>query len=159
MENAGLDIEGLKGSKTGVFVGIDAIDYVNREMFTGNVNDIGGYSLVGVSSHSAAGRLSYFYDFKGPAASVSTACSSSLTAMNMAVDSLKNGQCDLAVVGGVNLILNPEPYVGLSQNHSLSPDGRCKTFDASADGFGRGEGCGIIILKRLSDAKRDQEQH
>lgn len=156
MENAGLDIEGLKGSKTGVFVGIDAIDYVNREMFTGNVNDIGGYSLVGVSSHSAAGRLSYFYDFKGPAASVSTACSSSLTAMNMAVDSLKNGQCDLAIVGGVNLILNPEPYVGLSQNHSLSRDGRCKTFDASADGFGRGEGCGIIILKRLSDAKRDR---
>ena len=74
----------------------------------------------------------------------------------MAVDSLRNGQCDLAIVGGVNLILNPEPYVGLSQNHSLSPDGRCKTFDASADGFGRGEGCGIIILKRLSDAKRDR---
>ena len=156
LENAGLDIEELKGSKTGVFVGIDAVDYINREIFSGNVDDIGGYSLFGISSHSAAGRLSYFYDFRGPAASVSTACSSSLTAMNMAVDSLRNGQCDLAVVGGVNLILNPEPFVGLSQNHSLSPDGRCKTFDASADGFGRGEGCGVIILKRLSDAKRDQ---
>lgn len=156
MENAGLNIEEMKGSKTGVFVGIDAIDYVNREMISGDVNDIGRYSLVGVSSHSAAGRLSYFYDFKGPAVSLSTACSSSLTAMNMAVDSLKNGQCDLAIVGGVNLILNPEPFVGLSQSNGLSPDGRCKTFDTSADGFGRGEGCGIVILKRLSDAKRDK---
>ncbi|PRT34001.1 type I polyketide synthase [Bacillus wiedmannii] len=156
LENAGLDIEELRGSKTGVFVGIDGVDYINREVFSGNVDDIGRYSLFGVSSHSAAGRLSYFYDFRGPAACISTACSSSLTALNMAVDSLRNGQCDLAIVGGVNLILNPEPFVGLAQNHSLSPDGRCKTFDASADGFGRGEGCGCIILKRLSDAKRDQ---
>lgn len=156
LENAGFDIEQMKGSKTGVFVGIDAVDYVNREMISGNVNDIGQYSLVGASSHSAAGRLSYFYDFKGPAVSLSTACSSSLTAMNMAVDSLRNGQCDMAIVGGVNLILNPEPYVGLSQSNGLSADGRCKTFDASADGFGRGEGCGIVILKRLSDAKRDK---
>ena len=155
MENAGLDIEEMKGSKTGVFIGIDAVDYVNREMMSGDIKDIGLYSLVGASSHSAAGRISYFYDFKGPAVSLSTACSSSLTAMNMAVDSLKSGQCDVAIVGGINLLLNPEPYVGLSQNSGLSPDGRCKTFDASADGFGRGEGCGIIILKRLSDAKRD----
>ena len=156
LENAGLDIEELRGSKTGVFVGIDAVDYINRETFSGNVDDIGRYSLFGISSHSSAGRLSYFYDFRGPAACVSTACSSSLTAMNMAADSLRNGQCDLAIVGGVDLILNPEPYIGLTQNYSLSPDGRCKTFDAAADGFGRGEGCGIIILKRLSDAKRDQ---
>lgn len=155
MENAGLNIEEMKGSKTGVFIGIDAVDYVNREMMSGDIKDIGLYSLVGASSHSAAGRISYFYDFKGPAVSLSTACSSSLTAMNMAVDSLKSGQCDVAIVGGINLLLNPEPYVGLSQNSGLSPDGRCKTFDASADGFGRGEGCGIIILKRLSDAKRD----
>ncbi len=156
LENSGLDIEALKGSKTGVFIGIDAVDYVNREMITGNVKEIEPYSLVGVSSHSAAGRLSYFYDFKGPAACLSTACSSSLMAMNLAVDSLRNGQCDLAVVGGVNLMLGPEAYVGLSQFHALSPDGRCKTFDASADGFGRGEGCGVLILKRLSDAQRDK---
>jgi acyl transferase domain-containing protein len=155
LENAGLDIEELKGSKTGVFVGIDAIDYVNKEMMSGDVVDIEPYSLIGVSSHSAAGRLSYFYDFKGPAAILSTACSSSLMAMNMAIDSLRNGQCDMAVVGGVNLMLSPEAYIGLSQFHALSPDGRCKTFDASADGFGRGEGCGVLILKRHSDATRD----
>lgn len=156
LEDAGINIESIKGSKTGVFIGVDSTDYVSHELVSGNVNDIKPYSLVGVSPHSAAGRISYFYDFKGPAASIGTACSSSLTAMNMAVDSLKNGQCDLAIVGGVNIMLNPEPYIGLSQFHGLSPDGRCKTFDASADGFGRGEGCGIIILKRLDDARRDK---
>lgn len=155
LESAGVDIESLKGSKTGVFIGIDAVDYVSRELVSGKTDKITPYTLVGVSSHAAAGRLSYFYDLKGPAACVSTACSSSLTALNMAVDSLRNNQCDMAIVGGVNLIMNPEPYIGLSQFHALSPDGKCKTFDASADGFGRGEGCGIIILKRMHDAKED----
>lgn len=155
-ENAGININEIMGSNTGVFIGIDAIDYVSREMVSGKTEDITPYTLVGVSSHAAAGRVSYFYDFKGPAACVSTACSSSLTALNMAVDSLRNGQCDMALVGGVNLIMNPEPYIGLSQFHALSPDGRCKTFDAAADGFGRGEGCGMVILKRMNDAKKDK---
>ncbi len=155
LENAGIEIEKLKNSKTGVFIGIDATDYVANELVSGNVEDITPYTLIGVSSHAAAGRLSYFYDLKGPAACVSTACSSSLTALNMAVESLKNGQCDLAIVGGVSLMLNPEPYIGLSQIHALSPDGKCKTFDALADGFGRGEGCGIVILKKAQDARRD----
>ena len=155
LENAGLNIDALKDSKTGVFIGIDAIDYIGREMLSGDTRNITPYTLVGVSSHAAAGRISYFYDFKGPSVCVSTACSSSLTALNMAVASLKSGQCDLALVGGVNIISEPEPYVALSQFHGLSPDGRCKTFDASADGFGRGEGCGFVILKKAKDAKKD----
>lgn len=155
LQNAGLDIEKLRGSKTGVFVGIDSLEYFKSEMFSGNATDITPYSLMGVSQHSAAGRLSYFYDFKGPAAVLSTACSSSLTAMNMAIDNLRNGQCDMALVAGVNLILSPEPFVGLTQFHAISSDGRCRTFDEQAGGFGRGEGCGVVLLRRLSDAKQD----
>lgn len=155
LENAGVDITQLRGSKTGVFIGLDEVDYINREVFSGNVNDLGPYSAIGISSHAIAGRLAYFYDFKGPAICINSACSSSLSAMNMAVDSLRGGQCDLAIVAGANLLLNPESFIGLSQFHALSPDGRCKTFDASADGFGRGEGGGVILLKRAMDAKRD----
>lgn len=155
LQNAGLDIEKLRGSKTGVFIGIDSLEYFKSEVFSGNVEDITPYSLMGVSQHSAAGRLSYFYDFKGPAAVLSTACSSSLTAMSMAIDNLRNGQCDMALVAGVNLILSPEPFVGLTQFHAISSDGRCRTFDERAGGFGRGEGCGVVLLKRLSDAKQD----
>ena len=155
LENAGIDIAQLRGSKTGVFIGLDEVDYISREVFSGNVNDLGPYSAIGISSHATAGRIAYFYDFKGPAICINSACSSSLSAMNMAVDSLRGGQCDLAIVAGANLLLNPESFIGLSQFHALSPDGRCKTFDASADGFGRGEGGGVILLKRAVDAKRD----
>lgn len=155
IENAGLDVEKLKGSKTGVFVGIDSMDYAKLELLSEDVAEITPYSLMGVSHHSAAGRMSYFYDFKGPAVSYDTACSSSIVALNSAVESLKNGQCDLAIVGGVNLLINPETFIGLSQLQGLSPDGRCKTFDKKADGFGRGEGCGVMVLKRLEDAQKD----
>lgn len=155
LECSGLDIESLKGSKTGVFIGIDSVDYVNKELFSGNLNDIDTYTIFGVSSHAAAGRISYFYDFKGPAVCVNTGCSSSLSAISIAIDNLKNGQCDLALVGGVNIILNPQIFIGLSQFQAISPDGCCKTFDAAADGFGRGEGCGIVILKRVADAENE----
>lgn len=155
LENAGIDIAQLRGSKTGVFIGLDEVDYINREVFSGNVNDLGPYSAIGISSHATAGRIAYYYDFKGPAVCINSACSSSLSAMNMAVDSLRGGQCDLAIVAGANLLLNPESFIGLSQFHALSPDGRCKTFDASADGFGRGEGGGVLLLKRAADARRD----
>lgn len=150
--NAGLDIENLKGSRTGIFIGMDSLEYFKAEVFSGNTNDITPYSLMGVSQHSAAGRIAYFYDFKGPAIVCSTACSSSLSALNIAVDSLRNRQCDMAIVAGVNLILSPEPFIGLSQFNAISSDGRCKTFDDNADGFGRGEGCGVVILKRYNDA-------
>lgn len=158
MENAGLEIEKLKGSKTGVFIGIDSQEYMKTELFTGNVQTITPYSLMGASGHSAAGRIAYYYDFKGPAIVCNTACSSSLTALNAAVESLKNGQCDLAIVGGANLLITPEGFIGLSQFNALAPDGKCKTFDDSADGFVRGEGCGVLILKRMDDAKKDNNK-
>ncbi|WP_255668414.1 type I polyketide synthase [Brevibacillus daliensis] len=154
MENSALNIEELKGSKAGVFIGMSAYEYANAELFSGDACDITPYSTVGVSLGSAAGRLSYFYDFKGPAITCDTACSSSISALNMAVDSLKNNQCDMAIVGGSNLLLTPEPFIGLSKFNGLSKDGRCRAFDNEADGFGRGEGCGVIILKRLKDARR-----
>ncbi|MDK8180278.1 type I polyketide synthase [Paenibacillus sp. UMB4589-SE434] len=152
MENSALNIEELKGSKTGVFIGISAYEYANAELFSGVASDITPYSTVGVSLGSAAGRLSYFYDFKGPAITCDTACSSSISALGMAVDNLRNKQCDMAIVGGSNLLLTPEPFIGLSKFNGLSKDGKCRAFDDEADGFGRGEGCGVIILKRLKDA-------
>ena len=152
--DAGEDPEKLKNSKTGVFIGIDSSDYLQFSSSQGEYKEIGPYSLIGVSHHASAGRISYYYDWKGPAMVCNTACSSSLSALNCAVNSLKNGQCDMAVVGGVNLMLSPLGFVGLSQFNALSSDGRCKTFDASADGFGRGEGCGVIILKRLDEAEK-----
>lgn len=155
LENSGIDFEELKGSKTGVFLGIDASEYFQAETYTSDMRNITPYSIMGVSSHSAAGRIAYHYDLKGPAVVCNTACSSSLTALNYAVESLRNGQCDMAIVGGVNLLISPVSFIGLSQFNALAPDGKCKTFDATADGFGRGEGCGVVILKRLSDAKLD----
>ncbi len=153
--DAGENPEELKNSNTGVFIGIDSFDYYSiSEVKEGSFDKIGPYTAIGVSQHTAAGRISYYYDWKGPAIVCNTACSSSLSALNCAVSSLKNGQCDMAVVGGVNLLLSPVGFIGLSQFNAISPDGRCKTFDASADGFGRGEGCGVIILKRLDEAEK-----
>ncbi|PJI09448.1 MULTISPECIES: hybrid non-ribosomal peptide synthetase/type I polyketide synthase [Clostridium] len=155
MENSALNIEKLKGSRTGVFVGVNSYEYSKAEIFSGNVSDITPYSTTGASLNSASGRLSYFYDFKGPAITCDTACSSSIVALNLAVDSLRNNQCDMAIVGGSNLLLSPESFIGLSKFNGLSKDGKCKAFDDSADGFGRGEGCGVVILKRFKDAKAD----
>ena len=155
LENAGLNISKLSGSNTGVFLAMDGLEYCQAEFLTDDVNNINRYSLMGVSQHSAAGRIAYYYNFKGPAYICNTACSSSLVAINNAVESLKRKQCDMAIVGGVNLLLSPATFVALSQIQALSPDGRCKAFDASADGYGRGEGCGVLILKRLEDAEAD----
>jgi amino acid adenylation domain-containing protein len=155
LENAGVVISRLKGSKTGVFIGAESFEYAGAEFVSDDMETITPYTLFGIMPTSASGRLSYYFDFKGPSITCDTACSSSLTALNMAVDSLRNGQCDLAIVGGVNLILTPNAFVGLSQIQALSADGKCKTFDAAADGFGRGEGCGIVLLKRAEDARRD----
>ena len=108
----------------------------------------GGHSV-------AAGRLAYTLGLQGPTLAVDTACSSSLVSIHLACQSLRAGECDLALAGGVQLLLSPLSYVALSQMQALSPDGRCKTFDASADGYGRGEGGGMVVLKRLSAAERD----
>lgn len=152
LQHAGLDPQQLRGSKTGVFVGLSSNDYFKAHMGSLDPEAISAYALTGVHASTASGRLSYFYDWHGPCFAVDTACSSSLVALHQAVLSLRAGECDLALVAGVNLMLTPEPFVAFSQLDALAPDGRCKTFDARADGYGRGEGCGVLVLKREADA-------
>lgn len=153
IENAGLRVKKLEESRTGVFVGISSQDYV--ELATALYEEIGPYSFLGSMHSTASGRISYTFGFQGPTMSIDTACSSALVAVNQAILSIRDEQCDLALAGGVNLILSPKGHIGFSQLKALSPDGRCKTFDESANGYGRSEGCGIVVLKRLSDAVRD----
>ncbi|MEA5619315.1 SDR family NAD(P)-dependent oxidoreductase [Cronbergia sp. UHCC 0137] len=151
LENAGILPEQLTDSKTGVFIGMSSNDYTTH-LLKRPVTDIDAYLATGNSHSTAAGRISYILGFTGPSLAVDTACSSSLVAVHLACQSLRQGECQLAVVGGVNRILSPEFTINFSQAGMLAADGRCKTFDAKADGFVRAEGCGVIILQRLSDA-------
>lgn len=152
LENAGLAPDRLMGSATGVFLGISTNDYARNHFKNEDSQDLDIYLTTGNALSIAAGRLSYLLGLRGPALAIDTACSSSLVAIVMACQSLRNHQCDLALAGGVNVILSPEVTVMLSKGHMMAADGRCKTFDAAADGYVRSEGCGMIILKRLSDA-------
>ncbi len=122
---------------------------------SGEPKKIDAYSSLGHARSIAAGRIAYIFGFNGPTLCVDTSCSSSLLSVHLACHSLRLGECNLALAGGVNLMLSPETTISLCKLKALAADGRCKTFDASADGYGRGEGCGIIILKRLSDAVAD----
>jgi amino acid adenylation domain-containing protein len=153
LENAGIDPSMLRGGNTGVFVGISGSDY-GRLLFK-DTKQLDLYSGTGVSTSIAASRLSYFLGLRGPSLAVDTACSSSLVTVDLACKNLKSGACDLALAGGVNLILSPEMTIIFSKAGLMSPDGRCKTFDASANGYVRSEGCGLIVLKRYADAVRD----
>ncbi|HEX9840752.1 MAG TPA: amino acid adenylation domain-containing protein [Anaerolineales bacterium] len=153
LENALLPALSLSGSRTGVFIGISSYDY-SRLQFD-DTDRIDAYAGTGNAHSIAANRVSYLLDLRGPSMAVDTACSSSLVAAHLACQSLRNGESDLALAGGVNLILTPELSITFSQARMLAPDGRCKTFDARADGYVRGEGCGVVVLKRLSDALRD----
>lgn len=139
----------LEESRTGIFVGIGSSGYGGEMSKT----SLGGYDATGQSISFSAGRLSYFLGLNGPSIAVDTACSSSLSAVHMAVQSLQNGDCEMALAGGVNLILNPDHYIALSRTGALSPDGKCKAFSSSADGFGRGEGCVMLALRPLSVAE------
>ncbi|ADO72990.1 Putative type I polyketide synthase [Stigmatella aurantiaca DW4/3-1] len=154
LEVAGHAPNGLSGSRTGVYVGIGSPDYLRR-ILRCNPSDIDGQSFTGSLASVAAGRLAYILGLQGPCMAIDTACSSSLVALHQACMSLRNGESDLALAGGVNLILSPESSYVLGQLKALSPDGRCKTFDARANGYVRGEGCGMVVLKRLTDAQRD----
>ena len=158
LENAGQSPEQLKGSKTGVFVGICFDDYGKLSFKGGNLANIDAYTSLGNSKSIAVGRLSYLFGFTGPALSLDTSCSSSLLAIHLACQSLRNRESHLALAGGVNLMLSPEVSIGFSKLRALSSNGRCKTFDASADGYVRGEGCGMVVLKRLSDALADGDR-
>ncbi|MBT3218046.1 MAG: acyltransferase domain-containing protein, partial [Proteobacteria bacterium] len=155
LENAGLT--NLYGTRSGFWLGICGSDYSRHHMFSGDWNRIDAYSGTGTVPCIAAGRVAYFLGLQGPAIAIDTACSSSFVATHLASQSLHEGETDIALVGGVSLMVSPESTIYFSKLNALSPDGRCKTFDASADGFGRGEGCGVVVLKRLSDAKRDKD--
>jgi acyl transferase domain-containing protein/NADPH:quinone reductase-like Zn-dependent oxidoreductase/acyl carrier protein len=152
LEDAGIAPSSLKGSNTGVFVGIGSSDYAQMSLASTQIAEVDAYTGSGGGNCFAAGRLSYTLGLRGPSLIVDTACSSSLVAVHLACQSLRLGECDLALAGGVNLILSPLLFVYLSRTSALSADGKCKVFDERADGFARGEGCGVIALKRLSDA-------
>jgi acyl transferase domain-containing protein/NADPH:quinone reductase-like Zn-dependent oxidoreductase/NAD(P)-dependent dehydrogenase (short-subunit alcohol dehydrogenase family) len=154
--NSGRSPQSLGGSRTGVFVAICSSDY-ERLVFD-DITLIGPQSCAGAYHSIASGRLSFLLNLRGPSISIDTACSSSLTTVHIACQSLRTGECNLALAGGVNLHLLPEHYIGLSKLGMLSPDGRCKTFDSQANGFVPSEGCGVVVLKPLADALRDGDR-
>jgi acyl transferase domain-containing protein len=151
LENAGIPPDGLKGSQTGIFVGIASQDY-SRLLLARGLRKIDAYMATGTAHSVAAGRLSYTLGLKGPSLAIDTACSSSLVAVHLACQSLRSGECELALAAGVNCLITPDGTINLSKLQMLSPSGRCSTFDESADGFVRSEGCGVIVLRRLTDA-------
>ena len=153
MEQAGLRRDEFMGSRTGVFVGVCTDDYITMER--GDLRNMDIYMGTGGSRGSTAGRLAFAFGLRGPVAAVDTACSSSLVALHGACNSLQVGDCDMALAGGVNVVLHPGTAIAFSQANLLSPDGRCKAFDASANGFVRSEGAGIVLLKPLSKALDD----
>ncbi|MCZ7414354.1 type I polyketide synthase [Streptomyces sp. WMMC897] len=151
LEHGGIAPHSLAGSRTGVFMGVCSTDYTANVF--GHPADITAYASTGTAHSILPGRISYLLDLRGPSLAVDTACSSSLVAVHQACQSLRSGDCDMALSGGVNAVLTPQAAISFSQfPDMLSTDGRCKTFDASANGFVRSEGCGVVVLKRLSDA-------
>ncbi|MGG6293713.1 beta-ketoacyl synthase N-terminal-like domain-containing protein [Leptolyngbya sp. AN02str] len=161
LEQAGLAAEQVAESQTGVFVGISNSDYARllvrhtAHQPAGSMGLVNAYSGTGNALSIAANRLSYVLNLKGPSLAIDTACSSSLVAVHLACQSLLNRECDLALAGGVNLLLSPDLTMTFAQAQMMAADGRCKTFDAAADGYVRSEGCGVVVLKRLSNALQD----
>lgn len=157
LENAGQAPAGLAGSQTGVFLGVCSNDYATQTLR--HPLDVTAYASTGTAHSVLTGRVSYVLDLRGPSVAIDTACSSSLVAVLQACESLRSGRCDLALSGGVNVIASPIPSIAFSQFPGMvSVDGRCKAFDASANGYVRSEGCGVVVLKRLSDAVREGDQ-
>ncbi|MBV8860947.1 MAG: SDR family NAD(P)-dependent oxidoreductase, partial [Mycobacterium sp.] len=155
LENAGITAPGIRDSQTSVFVGVTTSDYLVAYAASVRPNDFDPYVPFGNAGNFLAGRLSYFLGVHGPAVAIDTACSSSLVSIHLACQSLRRRESDQALAAGVNLILKPENSIATSRWGMLAPDGRCKTFDASADGYVRSEGCGVVVLKRLSEALRE----
>ncbi len=155
LEHAGIAPDSLRSVRGGVFVGVTSSDYAHLAVAARSPGAIDAYAASGNAANFVSGRLSYLLGLVGPSMAIDTACSSSLVAVHLACQSLRSGESDLALAGGVNLLLSPETSVALSKARMLSPEGLCKTFDAAADGYVRGEGCGVIVLRRLSDALAD----
>ncbi|MBX2798834.1 MAG: polyketide synthase, partial [Myxococcales bacterium] len=154
LEDAALPAMALEGTRTGVYVGTSWQDYL-QQLTLGGVDALDAHTLTGNLLSITAGRVAYLLGLRGPAVSVDTACSSSLVAVHLAAQSLRSGETDLAVAGGVNLLLSGLTTEALARVQALSPDGRCRTFDADANGYVRGEGAGFVVLKRLDDALAD----
>ena len=156
LERAAINPQRLAKTLSGVFLGISTNDYFQK-LTRREAQDIDAYMVSGNANSTASGRLSYVLGLLGPNLAVDTACSSSLVALHLACSSLRNQECHLALAGGVKRIMSPEITINHSRSRMLSADGRCKTFDARADGFVRSEGCGMVVLKRLSDAQADRD--
>ncbi|HEV2637331.1 MAG TPA: type I polyketide synthase [Actinocrinis sp.] len=153
LDHAGIAAAALAGSRTGVFVGISGNEYAH--LTTSDLGRVEAWTPPGAALSIAANRLSYVFDLRGPSMALDSACSSSLVAVHHAVRSLAGGECDTALAGGVNVLLSPALTLAFQRAGALAPDGRCKTFDAAADGMVRAEGCGVVVLRRLADAERD----
>ncbi|NUG02807.1 beta-ketoacyl synthase N-terminal-like domain-containing protein, partial [Acinetobacter oleivorans] len=153
LEHANINPNKLRGSNTGVFVGVTTDDYARLHSQSGLL--INSYTGIGSAKSIAAGRLAYFYDFKGPVIQLDTTCSSSLVCIHLALQELRKKSCDLALVAGVNAILSPETTIGFCEMKALSKSGKLSAFDDTADGYIRGEGGGVFVLKRLKDAEKD----
>jgi acyl transferase domain-containing protein/acyl carrier protein len=158
IEDAGLPADRISGTESGVFVGISSYDYAAIQQTAGEVTTIDTHSNTGAAFSIVANRISYFFDLRGTSVALDTACSSALVAVHFACQSIWRGEATLALACGVNVLIKPEPFLGFSRLSMLSADGRCKAFDKSGDGFVRGEGAGVVVLKPLSEAKRDGDR-
>jgi zearalenone synthase (highly reducing iterative type I polyketide synthase) len=156
LERAGLPLEKIAGTKTSVYMGHFTSDY--KDMLHRDPDSAPMYGASGATSTSLAGRISWLWDLRGPCFTLDTACSSSLVALHQACLSLRSGESDMAIVGGVNLLLSPGMFMSFTNQGFLSPDGKSKAFDISANGYGRGEGFGCVVLKRVDDALNDGDR-